>query len=34
MRPNRTGHGADMFAIKAGLYSGDYGGFPVPFFLS
>ncbi len=34
MRPNRTGHGADMFAVKAGLYSGDYGGFPVPFFLS
>lgn len=34
MRPNRTGLYADMFAVKAGLYSGDYGGFPVPFFLS
>jgi alpha-glucosidase (family GH31 glycosyl hydrolase) len=34
MRPDRTGMFADMFAVKAGLYSGDYGGFPVPFFLS
>lgn len=25
---------ADMFAVKAGLYSGEYGGFPVPFFMS
>lgn len=34
MRPDRTGLYADHFAVKAGLYSGDYGGFPVPFFLS
>lgn len=34
MRPDRTGMFADLFAVKAGLYSGDYGGFPVPFFLS
>lgn len=34
MRPNRKGHTAEMFAVKAGLYSGDYGGFPIPFFLS
>ncbi len=34
MKPDRTGLWADLFAVKAGLYSGDYGGFPVPFMLS
>ena len=34
MRPDRTGAFADMYAVKAGRHSGDYGGFPVPFFLS
>lgn len=34
MPPNRTGHFADMFAVKAGAFSGNYGGFPIPFFLS
>jgi alpha-glucosidase (family GH31 glycosyl hydrolase) len=34
MRPDRTGVFADMYSVKAGRHSGDYGGFPVPFFLS
>jgi alpha-glucosidase (family GH31 glycosyl hydrolase) len=33
-RPGRRGGTADMFAMKVGLHSGDYGGFPIPFFLS
>lgn len=32
--PNRTGKSADIFSEKAGLHFGDYGGFPVPFFIS
>jgi alpha-glucosidase (family GH31 glycosyl hydrolase) len=34
MRPDRIGAFADMYAVTAGQHSGDYGGFPVPFFLS
>lgn len=34
MRPDRTGLFADLYSVKAGHHSGDYGGFPVPFFLS
>lgn len=33
-RPNRTGRTADIYAVKVGSHSGDYGGFPVPFFMS
>lgn len=33
-RPNRRGSTADMFAMEVGRLSGDYGGFPIPFFLS
>lgn len=33
-RPNRRGSTADMFAMKVGLCQGDYGGFPMPFFIS
>lgn len=32
--PNRRGTTADMFAMKVGVLSGDYGGFPIPFFIS
>lgn len=34
MHPNRTGTTADIFAEKVGKRSGDYGGFPIPFFMS
>ncbi len=34
MPPRRTGSSVDIFTVKVGLVSGDYGGFPVPFFLS
>ena len=33
-QPKRNGTTADIFCIKAGRVSGDYGGFPVPFFIS
>ena len=33
-RPNRTGASADLFSQKVGKRSGDYGGAPIPFFLS
>lgn len=33
-QPDRTGSSADMYAMKVGLYSGDYGGFPIPLVLS
>jgi alpha-D-xyloside xylohydrolase len=32
--PNRRATTADMFAVKVGSLSGDYGGFPIPFFIS
>ena len=32
--PNRTGCSIDLFNIKAGVVSGDYGGCTVPFFMS
>jgi alpha-glucosidase (family GH31 glycosyl hydrolase) len=32
--PDRTGESIDIFSIKAGRHQGDYGGFPVPFFMS
>ena len=32
--PDRTGQSADIFSEKAGLHVGDYGGFPIPFFIS
>lgn len=32
--PDRTGASVDVFSVKAGLRSGDYGGFPIPFFIS
>ncbi|MBD3418875.1 MAG: hypothetical protein GF398_02035 [Chitinivibrionales bacterium] len=32
--PNRTGATADIFSVKAGVHWGDYGGFPIPFFMS
>ena len=31
---DRTGESADIFAEKAGTRVGDYGGFPMPYFLS
>ena len=34
MPPDRTGTSADMFAMKVGSFSGDYGGFPIPWFIS
>lgn len=34
VHPNRTYSSADIFNIKAGVVSGDYGGCAVPFFLS
>ena len=34
LHPNRTGTTVDVFNIKAGVVSGDYGGCAVPFFLS
>ncbi len=34
MPPDRTGTSADIFAMKVGGHKGDYGGFPMPFFLS
>ena len=33
-RPDRTGTSADIFSEKAGTREGDYGGFPVPYFIS
>ncbi len=32
--PDRTGATVDIFSVKAGLVSGDYGGFPLPYFFS
>lgn len=32
--PDRTGASADIFSEKGGTKTGDYGGFPVPFFIS
>ena len=32
--PDRTGQSVDIFSVKVGLRYGDYGGFPVPFFMS
>lgn len=32
--PDRRGGSADIFSVKTGKVSGDYGGFPLPFFLS
>jgi len=32
--PLKDGASADIFTVKGGLHIGDYGGFPVPFFLS
>lgn len=34
MHPDRTGTSVDIFDVKVGVLSGDYGGFPVPFFMS
>src|SRR5690606_25869894 len=34
MNPNRTGTTVDVFSVKAGCISGDYGGTPIPFFIS
>lgn len=34
MHPNRTGTTADIFSEKVGKTRGDYGGFPIPFFMS
>lgn len=34
VNPNRTGDHVDIFSMKAGIRSGDYGGFAVPFFIS
>ncbi|MFN2168771.1 MAG: TIM-barrel domain-containing protein, partial [Anaerolineae bacterium] len=34
MKPDRTGHTADVFSVKTGKRSGDYGGFPLPYFIS
>ena len=31
---DRTGESADIFAEKAGTRVGDYGGFPIPYFIS
>ena len=33
-KPDRTGESADIFAVKGGARVGDYGGFPIPYFLS
>lgn len=33
-KPNRRGSTADMFSIKVWLERGDYGGFPLPYFLN
>lgn len=33
-KPDRLGSSADMFNVKAGVVSGDYGGCAVPFFIS
>jgi len=30
----RRGQTADMFAVKTGRLSGDYGGFPIPYYIS
>ncbi len=32
--PNRAGQTADIFSVKTGKRSGDYGGFPLPYFIS
>ncbi|WFB34996.1 glycoside hydrolase family 31 protein [Kiritimatiellota bacterium B12222] len=32
--PNRTGQTVDIFSVKTGKRSGDYGGFPLPYFIS
>lgn len=34
MPPDRTGTTADMLAVKVGVPQGDFGGFPVPYFIS
>ncbi len=31
---DRTGAAADIFSEKGGVRHGDYGGFPIPYFLS
>lgn len=31
---DRTGQSVDVFSMKTGVRPGDYGGFPVPFFIS
>ncbi len=33
-KPDRTGESADIFAEKGGARVGDYGGFPIPYFIS
>lgn len=32
--PDRTGESADIFSEKGGTKTGDYGGFPIPYFIS
>lgn len=34
MPPDRTGTTVDIFSVKTGVLKGDYGGFPIPFYLS
>ncbi|MBQ6165766.1 MAG: glycoside hydrolase family 31 protein [Clostridia bacterium] len=33
-KPDRTGESADIFSEKGGARVGDYGGFPIPYFIS
>ncbi|MDA3874425.1 MAG: hypothetical protein PF795_10765 [Kiritimatiellae bacterium] len=34
MPPCRNGSSLDVFSVKTGVKSGDYGGFPMPYFIS
>jgi alpha-glucosidase len=34
MPPDRTGTTLDVFSVKTGVRSGDFGGFPLPYFIS
>lgn len=34
MPPDRTGGTIDIFNVKVGLEQGDYGGCPIPYFIS
>ncbi|MEX2606088.1 MAG: TIM-barrel domain-containing protein [Kiritimatiellia bacterium] len=34
MPPRRNGSSLDVFSVKTGVKSGDYGGFPMPYFIS